>query len=98
MRNFALFKDDGDSVIAKLPVSIASAESAKPSASLRARLTRNRGQSPRDSVEECLLFSVAGGRFDRKIERFEGLYPVAKAPFAPLATSSTGGGAALTSG
>jgi hypothetical protein len=34
----------------------------------------------------------------RKIERFEGLCPVVKAPFAPLATSSTGGGAALTSG
>ena len=44
------------------------------------------------------FLSVAGGRFDRKIERFERLLPVVKAPFAPLATSSTGGGAALTYG
>jgi hypothetical protein len=42
--------------------------------------------------------SVADLRFDRKIDRFEGLCPVVEAPFAPLATSSTGGGAALTSG
>jgi hypothetical protein len=49
-------------------------------------------------VEERLLFSVADGRFDRKIERFEGLCPFVEAPFVPLATSSTGGGAALTSG
>jgi hypothetical protein len=44
------------------------------------------------------LVSVADGRIDRKIERFEGLCPFVKAPFAILATSSTGGGAALTSG
>jgi uroporphyrin-III C-methyltransferase len=45
-----------------------------------------------------LLFSVADGRFDRKIERFEGLCPVVKAPFAPLATPLAGGGAGITSG
>ena len=61
-------------------------------------VTRNRGQSPRDGVADCLLFSVADGRIDRKIQRFEGLCPVVDAPFGPLATSSTGGGAALTSG
>jgi hypothetical protein len=42
--------------------------------------------------------SVVDGRFDRKIQRFEGLCQVVKAPFAPLATSSTGGGAALITG
>jgi hypothetical protein len=56
-----------------------------------------RGQSPRDSVAECLLFSVADGRFDREIKRFEELCPVVKAPFAPLATPLAGGNA-LTSG
>jgi hypothetical protein len=61
-------------------------------------MTKTRGQSPRGGVAECLLFSVADGRFDRKIERFDGLCPVVDAPFATLATSSTGGGAALTSG
>ncbi len=45
------------------------------------RWTRNRGQSPRDRVAECLGVSVAGGRFDREIERFEGLCPVVKAPW-----------------
>jgi hypothetical protein len=44
------------------------------------------------------FFRVADGLFDRKIQRFERFCPVVKAPFAPLATSSTGGGAALTSG
>ena len=61
-------------------------------------MTRSRGQSPRDSAAECLLFSVADGRFDRKIERFERLFHVVEAPFAPLATPLAGGGAALTSG
>jgi hypothetical protein len=65
---------------------------------LLTNLTRNRGQSPRGGVAECLLFSVADGRFDRKIERFEGLCPVVKAPFAPLATPLAGGGAGITSG
>ena len=64
----------------------------------KSRLTRNRGQSPRDGVAECSVFSVVDGRIDPEIERFEGLCPVVEAPFAPLATSSTGGGAALTSG
>ena len=44
------------------------------------------------------LVSVAGGRFDPEIERFERFCHVVEAPFAPLSTSSTGGGAALTSG
>jgi hypothetical protein len=60
--------------------------------------TKTRGQSPRDGVADCLLFSVADGRIDRKIQRFERLCHVVDAPFARLATSSTGGGAALTSG
>jgi hypothetical protein len=42
--------------------------------------------------------SVADSLFDREIQRFEGLCPVVEAPFAPLSTSSTGGGAALASG
>ena len=37
--------------------------------------TRHRGQSTRGGVAECLLFSVADGRFDPEIERFEGLSP-----------------------
>jgi hypothetical protein len=45
-----------------------------------------------------MLFSVADGRFDPEIERFEGLCPIVDAPFARLATSSTGGSDALTSG
>jgi hypothetical protein len=49
-------------------------------------------------VADCLLFSVADGLFDREIEWFEGLCPVVETSFAILATSSTGGGAALTSG
>ena len=48
------------------------------------QLTRNRGRSPRDRVAECLSVSVAGGRFDLEIERFEGFCPVVKAPFASL--------------
>ena len=58
------------------------------------------GDSPRANAWRiaCLLVSVADGLFDRKIERFEGLCPVVEAPFAPLSTSSTGGGAALASG
>jgi len=42
--------------------------------------------------------SVADSLFDREIQRFEGLCPVVKAPFAPLATPLAGGNAALTSG
>jgi|694.fasta_scaffold11704_17 hypothetical protein len=61
-------------------------------------MARRRGQAPRGGVAECWLFSVADGRFDRKSEWFEGLCPVVDAPFATLATSSTGGGAALASG
>ena len=56
-------------------------------------------RTPRAAVRRNARFdSVADDRFDRKIERFEGLCPVVEAPFATLATSSTGGGAALTSG
>jgi hypothetical protein len=61
-------------------------------------MTKNLGLSPRGGVAKCLLFSVADGPFTPKIERFEGLCPVVDAPFATLATSSTGGAAALTSG
>jgi hypothetical protein len=57
------------------------------------------GDSPLAVGERnAFLVSVADGLFDRKIERVEGLFPVLNAPFARLATSSTGGGAALTSG
>jgi hypothetical protein len=61
-------------------------------------LTENQGQIPRGEGRSARFVSVAGGRFDRKIEWFEGLCPVVDAPFATLATSSTGGGAALASG
>ena len=52
--------------------------------------TRNRGQSPRDSAAECLLFSVADGRFDREIERVERICPVVKAHFAALSVIHRG--------
>ena len=56
-------------------------------------------RTPRAAVRRNARFdSVAYERFDRKSEWFEGLCPVVKAPFATLATSSTGGAAALTSG
>jgi hypothetical protein len=58
---------------------------------------RKPGTTPRGGMADGSLFSVADGRFDPEIERFEGLDHVAKAPFAPLATKSTGGGSALTS-
>jgi hypothetical protein len=60
--------------------------------------TGNEGQPPEMGWRNACLVSVADGLFDRKIERFEGLCPVVEAPFALLATSSTEGGAALTSG
>jgi hypothetical protein len=57
------------------------------------------GDSPRAmGWRNACFVSVADGRIDRKIQRFEGLCHVVETPFAPLATSSTGGGAALTSG
>ncbi len=57
------------------------------------------GDSPRAvGWRNARFVFVADGRFDRRIEDVEGLCPVVTAPFAPLATSSTGGGAALTSG
>jgi hypothetical protein len=60
---------------------------------------RETTDSPRAVVwRNAYNVSVADGRFDRKIQLVEGLCPVVKAPFATLATSSTGGGAALTSG
>jgi hypothetical protein len=42
--------------------------------------------------------SRADGLLNRKIQRVEELCPVVKAPFASIATSSNGGGAALTCG
>ena len=60
------------------------------SATVLEGMTRNRGQSPRDSVSECLLFSVADGRFDREIERVERFCPVVKAHFAALSVIHRG--------
>ena len=54
------------------------------STSMIPEVARNRGQSPRGEVAECLLFSVADGGFDSEIERFEGFCPVAPFPFATL--------------
>jgi hypothetical protein len=52
---------------------------------------RETTDSPRAVVwRNAYNVSVTDGRFDRKIERFEGLCPVVKAPFAPLASKRTG--------
>ena len=47
-------------------------------------MTRNRGQSPRGGVAECLLFSVADGRFDPKSNGLKGSAPSWKPPLRLL--------------
>ena len=70
-----------------------------PSSSALPGIAKKTGDSARAmGWRNARFVSVADLRFDRKIQCFERLCPVVKAPFAPLATSSTGGGAALTSG